>query len=253
MKATTRAAVILLATLIGASITASLGVWQLHRAAQKTALHEQQTTRAQLPVLSAADLPLGQAQLKETASRKVKLQGRFLTAHNVFLDNRQMQGRVGFYLLTPLQLASRAEVVLVQRGWVPRNFVDRTQLPSIATPSGVVEVEGLIAPPPAKLYEFSSSERSLIRQNIDLDAFARETGLQLVPASVLETRIATGTEDPGLQQHWSLPTTDVQKHKGYALQWFAMSALMLGLYFWFQVIRPLWAVRHSSRHAAHPD
>ena len=30
----------------------------------------------------------------------------------------------------------------------------------------------------------------------------------------------------------------VEKHYGYAFQWFAMSALVLGLYLWFQWLRP---------------
>jgi surfeit locus 1 family protein len=30
----------------------------------------------------------------------------------------------------------------------------------------------------------------------------------------------------------------VQKHYGYAFQWFALSALIIGLYAWFQLPRP---------------
>jgi surfeit locus 1 family protein len=46
------------------------------------------------------------------------------------------------------------------------------------------------------------------------------------------------TTQDGLQRHWSLPAADVQKHYGYAFQWFALSALALILYAWFQIISP---------------
>ena len=49
--------------------------------------------------------------------RPVILHGHWLAAATVYLDNRQMNGRPGFYVLTPLQLDDRPEVVLVQRGW----------------------------------------------------------------------------------------------------------------------------------------
>ena len=49
---------------------------------------------------------------------------------------------------------------------------------------GVVQLEGRIAPPPAKLYEFASQAGGKIRQNLDLAGFARETGLPLADYSV---------------------------------------------------------------------
>ena len=37
---------------------------------------------------------------------------------------------------------------------------------------------------------------------------------------------------------WPRPALDVHKHYGYAFQWFALAALIAGLYVWFQLIRP---------------
>ncbi len=48
-----------------------------------------------------------------------------------------MAGKPGFYVVTPLQLEGRPEAVVVQRGWVPRNFADRTALPKVPSPAGV--------------------------------------------------------------------------------------------------------------------
>jgi surfeit locus 1 family protein len=103
--------------------------------------------------------------------------------------------------------------------------------------AGVVTVEGRIAPPPSRLYALGTEGQGPIRQNLDIDAFARETGLKLRPLSVLQTDGA-GTAGDALLRQWPAPAVDVHKHYGYAFQWFALAALISGLYVWFQLIRP---------------
>ena len=235
MTALGRAAVILVATLFGVVLTANLGAWQLRRAAQKIALQDALESRAKLPELTAADLARTPEQADAQHYRPVRLHGRWVPKRTVFLENRQMHARVGFYVVTPLQLEGQA--VLVQRGWVPRDLRDRTLLPAVATPSGEVEVQGAIAPPPARLYEFAAGGAGLIRQNLDLDAFRIESGLQLAPLSVQQSDSSSVAGD-GLLREWPRPAVDVQKHYGYAFQWFALCALMAGLYVWFQLVRP---------------
>lgn len=232
-----RAAVILLATLLGVALTANLGAWQLRRAAQKIALQAALESRAHLPALAASDLARSAEAAELQHYRLVRLRGHWVGAHSVFLDNRQMDDRVGFYLVTPLQLEGRSEAVLVQRGWVPRDQRDRTLLPQVPTPAGLVEVVGHIAPPPARLYEFAAAASGVIRQNLDLGAFAAETGLQLAPLSVQQSDSAATAGD-GLLRAWPRPAVDVQMHYGYAFQWFALCALMAGLYVWFQLVSP---------------
>jgi surfeit locus 1 family protein len=228
---------VLLATVVGVAVTARLGVWQLARAAQKQALQAALDSRAALPSLDAAALAANAADAEAQHFRAVVLHGRWVPDRTVFLDNRQMNARPGFFVLTPLQLEGRAEAVLVQRGWVARDFIDRTRLPAIPTTEGRVEVQGRIAPPPARLYEFSASEPGAIRQNLELTGFAREAGLALLPLTVLQAD-APGTAGDGLQRDWPRPAVDVHKHQGYAFQWFALAALMTGLYVWFQLVRP---------------
>jgi surfeit locus 1 family protein len=228
---------VLLATVLGVALTAGLGTWQLSRAAQKNAIQSALESRALLPALSAADLARDADAAALQHYRPARLRGRWVAERTVFLENRQMNTRVGFYIVTPLQLEGRPEAVLVQRGWVVRNLNDRSLLPAVATPAGPVEVEGLIAPPPARLYEFSAVAAGAIRQNLVLAAFALETGLLLAPLS-LQQHDSANTANDGLLRQWPRPAAGVQKHYGYAFQWFAMSALMAGLYVWFQLLRP---------------
>ncbi|MEO8806542.1 MAG: SURF1 family protein [Burkholderiaceae bacterium] len=236
-RSSRRAVWVLLAALAGVALTASLGTWQLSRAAQKLAIQSALDSRAALPALSAADLARDAESAALQHYRPVRIRGEWLAARTVFLENRQMNARVGFYVVTPLQLEGRPEAVLVQRGWVPRDLRDRSLLPAIVTPPGNVEVQGIIAPPPARLYEFDSVATGAIRQNLDLSGFAHETGLRLAPLSVQQLDSAATAND-GLLRQWPRPAVDVQKHYGYAFQWFAMSALMAGLYVWFQLLRP---------------
>ena len=237
-----RAVVVVLATVVGVTIALNLGAWQLRRAAQKVALQTARESRAELPALAAGDLARDAAHAEPQHYRGVVLRGRWLPEHSVFLEHRQMRDRVGFYLVTPLKLADGRETVLVQRGWVPRDLRDRSLLPVVPTPSGEVEVVGHIAPPPARLYEFAAAERGVIRQNLDLAGFALETGLALAPLSVQQD-VSPATVGDGLLRYWPRPAADVQKHYGYAFQWFALGALMAGLYVWFQLIRPRLARR----------
>jgi surfeit locus 1 family protein len=233
-----------LAALLGVALTLSLGRWQLSRAAQKEALQSAiAAQRAALPLDTAALLkePLAGSLLH----RPVALRGQWLAQHTVFLDNRQMQGKPGFFVLTPLRLAGSTQAVMVQRGWVPRNFVDRSALPSVPTPTEtVVDVIGRIAPPPSKLYEFDAAEPGPIRQNLDLAQFAAQSGVPLLSGvSVLQT----GPHGDSLARDWPEADLGVAKHYGYAAQWFALAALIALLYVWFQIVRPQLQ-RRRSRH-----
>jgi len=232
-----RAILMLLATLAGVAIAASLGFWQLDRAQQKVALQASLEARSREAVLDDSSLARSPLAAASQHHRRVSLRGRWLAERTVFLDNRQMDGKVGFFVVTPLALASGSAVVLVQRGWAPRDFVARESLPRIATPEGVVAVEGIVAPAPSRLFEFAGAASGPIRQNLDVASFARETGLDLLPLSV-QQQDAPGSPADGLERHWPAPAVDVQKHHGYAFQWFALAAAIAFLYVWHRFIRP---------------
>jgi surfeit locus 1 family protein len=227
------------AALLTVALTFSLGQWQLRRAAQKAALQASLDQKSQVA-------PLGNAQLAGVAAlnlpalaalndRRVDIAGQWLAAQTVYLDNRPMNGRPGFWVMTPLQLSGTDKVVLVQRGWIARDFVDRSRLAPVETSAQEVRLQGRMAPAPAKLYAFKGADTGLIRQNLDIGVLAAETGLPLLPVLVLQT----GPASEGLQREWAAPNTGIDKHLGYAFQWFGLSALVLGLYVWFQWIVPL--------------
>ena len=233
MSPRVRWAVVCAATVFTMAVTASLGLWQLDRARQKIDLQAQIDQRANLPAWQVHDL-LAAGDPLSGVHRPVQLRGQWVDEASVFLDNRQMGARNGFILVTPLKLAGSPRAVLVQRGWVPRDFTDRSRVPTINAPPGEVQVEGRLAPPPGKLYELGEAGGGAIRQNLDVGVFARETGLKLLAVSVQQS----GPSPEGLLREWPRAAVGVHKHHGYAFQWFALCALAGLLYLWFQIISP---------------
>ena len=257
-----------------------LGRWQLSRADQKQALSDRLVQQGRQPpldlalvlddaaVLRATPSAGGPTPLESLIDRPAVAQGQWLPRFTVYLDNRQMSGRQGFFVITPFQIEGSRRVVLVQRGWAPRDFMDRSRLPAINTPDGTVTLSGRLLRNPGRLFEFAegapvsaassagaSSVPSAmpgrdpgaallnpIRQNIDLGAYRTETGLPLWDLMLLET----GKANDGLQRDWPEPSFGVAKHHGYAFQWFGLGVLISVLYVWFQLV-PRFRVLFSRR------
>jgi len=220
--------------------TFSLGQWQLRRAAEKESIQAASEARNSLPPIENTGLT-GIKTVADLLYRQAFVRGTWLAAHTVYLDNRPMDGKSGFIALTPLKLDGRPEMILVQRGWVQRNFQDREAIPQILTPPGLVEVQGTIALQPSKLYAFNNVESGRIRQNLDVTLFASEIRLPLLPITLLQT----GQASEGLSRNWAPAKRGVEKNYGYAFQWFGLCALTAFLYLWFQVIQPLRLKTHS--------
>jgi surfeit locus 1 family protein len=219
------------------AITVSLGNWQLRRAAEKLELQQvwdRAARAASLPVTGA-----GIAEIGGQLPKRVLLRGRYLFEHEVWLENRQMDGQSGLMLITPLRLAEGA-VVLVNRGFAPRDPRDRTRLPAVARPPGEVAVEGLAMEQAARVLQIGENaprnERGpRLWQNLDFDAFERATGLVVARWIVQQT----GDDDDGLRRNWPRLTAGVEKHRGYALQWYSLAALIaiLTIYFGMRALR----------------
>ena len=239
-----------LAAIVALAATASLGRWQLSRAAQKEALQADIALQQGRAPLDQQDF-LALAQPGEALHRPVRQRGLWLGAQTVYLDNRPMHGVPGFYVVTPFAIEGSEQAVMVQRGWIQRNFEDRSRLQPVDTPAGLVALEARIEPPPPKLLELAKVApppapvqggvgSSPIRQNLDLVAFRAESGLPLRTDLSLQQ---TGSASEGLQRDWPAPALGIEKHYGYAFQWFGLAALVTLLYVWFQIVVPLRRAR----------
>jgi surfeit locus 1 family protein len=226
---------LLLLAVLFVGVTTSLGFWQLGRAHLREQIEAEQTQNAALPALNNTQLER-LAPDSQLLYRTLALEGVWLSQWSVFL-NRPMQGQAGFWVMTPLRLES-GTVVLVQRGWAPRDPVLPNKPPLVKATPDHVQVQGQWISPPSRLMELDSSANapdtsfSQVRQNLDLAQFERETGLKI--RAVMRQNSAA---DDGLLRDWPNLASRAQSNRGYAFQWFAMSAVGVLLFLWFQVFR----------------
>jgi surfeit locus 1 family protein len=238
------------ASLVTVLVTSSLGVWQLGRAEEKESIQKMRQLRVDMPPATVQEMSDAQssANWEPLLHRRVDIRGRWLENGTVYLNNRPMNGQAGFLVVTPFALADIRSVVLVQRGWVARDPVHREKLPDLHTPAGLVTIEGRFAPPPSRMYELGKDETGRIRQNLSPSELSAELGVRVEPVSVLQlasTEQGRTSESDGLLRHWPTMFPNVHKHYGYAFQWFGLSALVVVLYVWFQIIVP----RRRGAHA----
>lgn len=176
-----------IATLLVMAIGISAGQWQTRRAADKQAIAVKLTQRATaLPV--AIDAHLLNADTVEY--RPLIVRGEFLVNWPVYLDNRPYRGVAGLYVLMPLRIAGSKMHVLVARGWVPRDPADRKKIPAMATPPGVITVQGMALRNPGKLLQLGQQDAlhpGAILQNLQIATFAQASGLQMQPFLLEQT------------------------------------------------------------------
>lgn len=217
-----------LATLILVLLGIALGNWQTRRAAEKTVLQARLAQGMAAPPLALDGSPVDPATLE---FHRVIVTGEFVPNWPVFLDNRPQQGRTGFILLMPFKIAGSDKLVLVARGWLPRNAAEHDRLPSFATPAGRITLEGRALRQMPRVMQLGTPaplKPNAIVQNTDPGELARASGLDLLPFVVEQTGPAAPAE--GLLRDWPMPGVDIDRHKGYALQWYAL-ALMAFLFF----------------------
>jgi surfeit locus 1 family protein len=202
----------------------SLAQWQTRRAEEKIALQARLQERAAQPPLSLDRLASMTAEQLEY--RRVLLSGSFVPGWPIYVDNRPHDGVAGFYLLMPFKISHSDHYVLVARGWFPRNVHDRTRMPAVPTPEGNIEIVGIARRELAHVMQLGALDPPkphAIVQNLDIADFARDSGLNAMPFVVEQT-----SELPdGLRRDWPAPALDVDRHRGYAFQWYALAAMAL--------------------------
>ena len=223
------------------ALTLSLGNWQSRRAEQKLAVEARwdAAERAAPEYLGPSGLP-SVAQLP----LRVRVRGVFDHDHSVWLDNRQHEARPGFWVVTPLLLEAGG-AVLVNRGWVARDAADRARRPPVGMPAGVVEIEGLAVTHAPRLLELGEGGNAgplpAIWQNLDYAHYESISGLSVARLLVQQT----SDLDDGLVRRWSRPASGVERHRGYAFQWYALSSLIALLTLIFGA--RAWRARATTR------
>jgi cytochrome oxidase assembly protein ShyY1 len=212
-----------IATLILVLLGIALGNWQTRRAFEKTALQArlEQGMAAPPQVLDGGAIDPARLEF-----HRVIVTGEFIPDWPVFLDNRPSASRSGFILLMPFKIAGADKAVLVARGWLPRNAAEHDRLPAFTTPTGRVTLEGRAVRQLARVMQLGTPpalQPNAIVQNTSPAEVAGASGLDLLPVVIEQT----GPSLPGeaLVRNWPAPSIDIDRHKGYAVQWYALAAM----------------------------
>lgn len=209
----------------------SLGFWQLGRAHTKEQLRDQRTQNSAGPEVK---LTAGMDDKSNMLMRSVRVEGELDLERQFILINQKYRGQPGMYVFAPVQLGADNAAVLVNRGWLPRPEGRAGQaLPPL--PGGAPDtIHGVVDSAPSvgiKLGEPAARGAGWPRTvtYLDLDWASRELGTALMPYVVLQQ----GGAGPFVRD-WHLDPRDPQmpaeKHVSYAVQWFAMAAVLAAIF-----------------------
>jgi surfeit locus 1 family protein len=220
----------LLAGVLSVLATLELGNWQTRRGDEKAARQRQWDAALAGAPVRLADAA-GMSRVADSLPQRVEAVGTFVTNATVYLDNRLVDGVAGFHVITPLSLGDDVPWIMVNRGWAARSMYDRGRLPEARVDAGPVRVEGVAVDRVPRALELGERENRLggIWQNLDFAAFEQASG-RPVGRFVVQQTNDTGD---GLQRNWTRPDTGVDKHRGYAFQWYSLTALIAALTLFF--------------------
>ena len=206
-------------------ILVTLAFWQLDRAEEKRQIIANETFRR-------AQLAVTIDKLEETSwvsYVSVLLNGNFNNEQTFLLDNQQYRGRFGYEIITPFFDLNSNQTVLVSRGWV-QGSLDRSELPALEKPAGLQSLEAEIYVPLGKPFLLAEQVMSdtwpKVIQAAEVDKMAVSLGQKLFPYVL---RLKEGNSGV-YERHWQVVNVPVHKHTGYAVQWFVMAIVLLGLY-----------------------
>lgn len=213
-----------------------LGMWQFGVAQDK-----QQQEAAQ-QAASAAVEPLDDVLPRHTPltnsdlGRRVTATGTYDASHQVIVTPRRQHGEVGAWVMTPLDVGGAS--VPVVRGWVS----DPAQVQ--APPSGVVTVQGVLAPPESAPDEPTSLPEGQV-STIDLATLVNDWDTEVYSAFVIAQHEAAGPDiNAAPVTSWTPEPVPPPNPAGgglqwrnlaYALQWWFFAAF--AVYMWIRMVR----------------
>jgi surfeit locus 1 family protein len=222
---------ITLFTVVLVPLMLGLGFWQLQRGLEKSTLATRFEARQQQSPTRIAEL--WDQPVESLAYAPVELSGRFLPDANFLLDNQVRGGQFGYEVLGVLRLEGEDDVVIVNRGWMAGD-ASRRSLPSVPGVDGQVAITGHVYVAPGAPFllaeqQFDAGWPKRI-QAVEMDKLAAAIA-PLHQGDVFPYPIRIDAGEPGaLAIDWQVVNMSPRKHQAYAVQWFAMAAVLFGYY-----------------------
>lgn len=217
---------ITLFTLLLLPLLVSLGFWQLQRAQEKQTIQEEYQQQQALPPVD-----FDGAVASEGNYRRVRMTGEFLENRYWLLENKIQNGRLGYHVIMPFEIGGdgQAGQIVVNRGWVEAKAY-REELPEFSTPQAKVTLSGMLVTPSSS--PFIDESQSQLSEwphrllELDLNVMQEQLDKELFP-KVLQL----DADSPGaLAVNWQPINMTPEKHRAYAVQWFALAAALVILF-----------------------
>ena len=210
-------AFLIIATL---ALLISLGFWQLERADEKWAIEDQIANANANDVELITDVDL----LSEKEYYHVRLQGSYIKDKQFIYDNQIVDQISGYYVLTPFVLKGDSRAILINRGFIPWNG-RRDQIADIDIGAKIAEVKVQISKP-VKRMELKASEITqdfpVLVQALDVDEMSIIASLDF--ANIVG--LLSPESENGFVRKWDPYTGSIERHIGYAIQWFLMALVL---------------------------
>ena len=206
-----------------------LGAWQLDKAdLQEQRLAKFAQADATPLAFSAIDNP------SELRYRTVEVRGYFDARRQFLIDNIVRNSRNGFFVITPFY-TDDGPVLLVNRGWIPQTPT-REPIGDLAVGDDVRRISGRIGKLPVGGIRLgdgtpAGGDWPRILQFPQIGDIEQQLG-QAVTSWVL---LADPRMEDGFEREWRPGGLPPERHLGYAVQWFAMSAALTALLIWAAV------------------
>jgi surfeit locus 1 family protein len=211
----------------------ALGLWQLDRLRWKLGLIELVTVR-----LKAAPISLDRGGTPywepENEYLRVSLTGRFDNAREAYVFGTDAEGDAVYHVIVPFRMAD-GRTFLVDRGIVPKERLAPAtrRAGQIGGDTRVIGVwrtpdsQGWFTPPPDRAHRIWYAH--------DLAAIAKADGIALRAPVIIE---ADATPNPGgWPKGGQTRVTFRNEHLQYAITWFALAAVLLGVYTAYHISR----------------
>ena len=197
-----------------------LGVWQIERAAHKEGLLQAFNSEQESP-------PIRLTSQSPDWSR-VFVDGIFDSSRQILIDNQIHKGKVGYKIFTPFRFDDN-KIVLVDRGWIAQGQ-SRSDLPQLKILEKKSRIIATVTSPEQGVLagsELLTNEWPRVSQTKAVEVIAsafKEPILDIV--LVLDPGSSQITEFIQIKPFAITPV----KHYGYAMQWFTMSIVPLGMF-----------------------
>ena len=203
---------------------AGLGAWQISRGLEKRA--DQHLFR------DATGFSAWHHGMEVRPYQRLRATGRFDAEHQVLLENIIVNSRYGYYVITPLIGMDDEPVLLVNRGWIEKT-AEPLDLSRLGVPGERITVRGRVGSLPRagmKMGESFAPDQGWPKRAVypAYEDVVAQLGREVQPFVLLMDH----EDEHGFLRHWVPTEFGPGKHFGYALQWFAMGAVLSGLLIW---------------------